>query len=225
MTLAAPQQLIDQFSRPPSSVTIYSPTSSAGPSHTSTAPTPSLSLLLGSHQLSHEPAAADFHDDEPTLPPAATFAPSLFVPLVGFHSLLPVIFQGLDHKYISAPGTASLKANGTTDFKAHNFIVLAIGKLSPFSPSWQTIFLHGDYIQSDRVQANTNGGLPIPLNKIPLGGRNSMLYSPFTTPMDEAGLTHLFTTLDKFAHACGFANHIRYTPPELRSEFYSLTLA
>jgi len=94
-----------------------------------------LSLLLGSHQLSCEPAAAGFHDDEPTLPLVATFAPSLFVPSVGFHSLLPVIFQGPDRKYVSASGTASLKANGTIDFKAHNFVVLAISKLSPFGPS------------------------------------------------------------------------------------------
>jgi len=101
--------------------------------------------------------------------------------MVVTHFLLSVIFQGPDCKYTSTSGTTCLKANGTINFKAHNFIILAIGKLSHFGLSWQTILLCGDYIWSDKVQANMNGGLPIPLNKIPSGGGMACSTCPLLT--------------------------------------------
>jgi len=95
LSSAAPWQLIGQFSQPPSSVTIYLPALLAGPSHVSSslAPIPSSSLSLGSHQLSCVPAHSDFHNDEPMLPLAATFAPLPFIESVGFHSVIDLTVE------------------------------------------------------------------------------------------------------------------------------------
>ncbi len=224
---AAPWQLIDRFSRPPSSVTIFSPASLAGPSHMSSslAPITGQPLSLGDHQLSHEPAFAGLHNDDPMLPPAVSFAPSPFYPSVGFHSLPPVLFMGPNWAYTITHGSCCLKPDGTIDLAAHAHIIWAVGELSPNGPSWSTILLRKDQLDNKPAHTAIHASIPIPLSKIPPGGRNSMLYSPIHDLTNKASLNHLFTLADRLTHAHRYVKRIQLTPPELRSEFHSLALA
>jgi hypothetical protein len=127
--------------------------------------------------------------------------------------------------YTVAHGSGCMKPDGTVDVEAHPLFVWAIGGLTPNGPSWTTVLLRQNQIDNEAAHMAMQAGVPLPLSKVPLGGRNGVLYSPVHDPTDEASLNRLFTTADRFTHARGFADRIRYTPPELRSEFHSLALA
>ena len=118
-----------------------------------------------------------------------------------------------------------MKPDGTINLAAHTHLVLAIGGLTNDSPLWTTILLRRDQLDNKDPCTAMQACMPIPLFKVPSGGRNSILYSPSANPVDEASLNCLFTTPGKLAHARGYAKCIWYTPLELCSEFHCLTLA
>src|SRR6266403_4817317 len=101
-----------------------------------------------------------------------------------------------------------MKPDGTINLAAHTHLVLAIGGLTNDSPLWTTILLRRDQLDNKDTCTAMQACMPIPLFKVPSGGRNSILYSPSANPVDEASLNCLFTTPGKLAHSRGYAKCI-----------------
>jgi hypothetical protein len=98
---------------------------------------------------------------------------------------------------------------------ANDRFVLAIGGLNDNRPTWTTILIHQEYFFTGNVQQAISEHLTLPIADLVVGGMNGVLISLEHDPTTEAALNHLFTLPLKRGHAAGYAEHIRFTPPEL----------
>jgi hypothetical protein len=161
----------------------------------------------------------DTHD-VPTLPMPA-YPPSPFIEPVGFHALLPVLYEAPDRSIVAADPTARLDANGNVDLDAHERYVLALGGIVNGQPAWRTMLIRKNHLRTAQAQTAMLARTPMPLTDLPSGGRNGVLISPENDPTTETEVTRLFARPDR---AKFYIERIRATPPELRPVFHSRAL-
>jgi len=138
-----------------------------------------------------------------------------FIKSVGFYASLPVLqFYGRHYE------CAAIDHAGTFDYSSP-FFVLADGQLTERGPSFITTLLWREFVQS--YEASIRAGIPLPVMDLILGGRNGVLISSHD-PTNEAGITALLTTPSRHAHAEGYIDCVRNTPPELREECHQKAL-
>ncbi|KAI0287759.1 hypothetical protein BC826DRAFT_1188804 [Russula brevipes] len=154
-------------------------------------------------------------------PPPAAFAPSPFLPTVGFHSLLPVIVQGEDKHLYAADSSAPLDATGGIDFSVYDRYVFAIGRWNGDQPAWTTTLVHRDFFLTPQAVTARSLHTLLPMSDVISGGRNGLLVSPASDPASEAAVESLFSNPRAGLYAAGYIERIRYTPPELRGDLHS----
>ena len=132
-----------------------------------------------------------------------------FIKSVGFYASLPVL-QFYGHRY----ECAAIDHAGMFDYSSP-FFVLADGQLTERGPSFITMLLQREFVQTH--EASIQAGIPLPIMDLILGGRNRVLISSHD-PSNEAGITALLTTPLRHVHAEGYIDHVRNTLPELREE-------
>jgi len=169
-------------------------------------PSPSEGADLAS-QMTDAISLAPLGDDRETATP--------FIKSVGFYASLPVLqFYGCRYK------CATIDHAGTFDYSSL-FFVLADGQLTECGPSFITMLLWREFIQSH--EASIRAGIPLPIMDLILGGRNGVLISS-CDPTNEAGITALLTMPSRHAHAKGYIDCVRNTPLELREECHQKAL-
>lgn len=150
---------------------------------------------------------------------APAFAQTPLADYVGFPSLLPVLFHR-DRVLTAAPNSGCLDANGRIDFRTHDRFVFALGGFSPDGqPAWTTTLVRREFFLTPHVQQSIALNLPLPITELIMGGRNGVLIAPNHDPITEEALDALFAT--PRGRAYGYAERIRYTPPELRGDFHT----
>jgi len=169
-------------------------------------PSPSEGADLAS-RMTDAVGLAPLGDDRETATP--------FIESVGFYASLPVLqFYGRRYE------CAAIDHAGTFDYSSP-FFVLADGQLTERGPSFITTLLRREFVQSH--EASIRAGIPLPVMDLILGGRNGVLISS-RDPTNEAGITALLTTPSRHAHAEGYIDRVRNTPPELREECHQKAL-
>jgi len=169
-------------------------------------PSPSEGADLAS-RMTDAVGLAPLGDDRETATP--------FIESVGFYASLPVLqFYGRRYE------CAAIDHAGTFDYSSP-FFVLADGQLTERGPSFITMLLRREFVQSH--EASIRAGIPLPVMDLILGGRNGVLISS-RDPTNEAGITALLTMPSRHAHAEGYIDRIRNTPPELREECHQKAL-
>ena len=150
------------------------------------------------------------------VPPGDDFESATpFIESVGFYASLPVLqFYGRRYK------CTAIDHAGRFDYSSL-FFVFADGQLTERGPSFITTLLRREFVQGH--EASICAGIPLPFMNIILGGRNGVLISP-RNPANEAGITALLTMPSRHAHAEGYIDRIRNTPPELREECHQKAL-
>ena len=165
-------------------------------------PSPSEGTDLASRMTDTVGLAPLGDDREPATP---------FIESVGFYTSLPMLqFYGHCYK------CAVIDHAGTIDYSSP-FFVFADGQLTECGPSFITMLLQREFIQTH--EASIQAGIPLPVMDLILGGRNGVLISS-RNPSNEAGITALLTTLSRHVHAEGYIDRIQNTPPELCEECY-----
>ena len=145
-------------------------------------------------------------DRKPTTP---------FIKSVGFYASLPMLqFYGCCYR------CTMINHAGMFDYSSL-FFIFADRQLTERSPSFITMLLWREFIQSHEV--SIRAGIPIPIMDLIFGGRNGVLISP-CNPSNEAGITALLTMLSRHAHTKGYINHIQNTLPELHKECHQKAL-
>jgi hypothetical protein len=159
------------------------------------------------------------------MPLAPLFVPMPIIAAIGFPALLPIIHYDDDRNTIAVPGSACIDTEGNVDFQAHPYIILATGGYdNNGAPAWRTTLIHCSQFITPQVISNRQNHLPMPLQGIILGGRNSVLILPKSNLKTEIELNKLFNQAKRHAQAAAYAEQIRYTPPELRREFHTCAL-
>jgi len=90
----------------------------------------------------------------------------------------------------------------------------ATGGLTDRSPSWTTTLVPREYLLLENPAKAIQLRLPLPLDKLIVGGRNGVLISQFD-PTTKDGITDLLMILRKHNCAVGYIDCIQNTPPEL----------
>ena len=138
-----------------------------------------------------------------------------FIESVGFYASLPILqFYGRRYE------CAAINHTGTFDYSSL-FFVLADGQLTERSPSFITMLLQREFIQTH--EASIRAGIPLPIMDLILEGRNRVLISS-RDPSNEAGITALLTTPSRHAHAEGYIDCIWNTLPELHEDCHQKAL-
>jgi len=138
-----------------------------------------------------------------------------FIESVSFYASLPVLqFYGPHYE------CATIDHAGMIDYSSP-FFIFTDGQLTERSPSFITMLLRREFIQT--YEASIQAGIPLPIMDLILGGRNGVLISS-RDPSNEAGITALLTMLSRHAHAEGYIDHVRNTPPELHEECHQKAL-
>jgi len=158
-------------------------------------------------QMTDAIGLAPLGDDHKTTTP--------FIKSVGFYASLPVLqFYGCLYE------CTVIDHAGTFDYSSP-FFVLADGQLTERGPSFITMLLQREFVQTH--EASIQAGIPLPIMDLILGGRNRVLISSHD-PSNEAGITALLTTPLRHVHAEGYIDHVRNTLPELREECHQKAL-
>jgi len=169
-------------------------------------PSPSEGADLAS-QMTDAVSLAPLGDDCETATP--------FIESVGFYASLPMLkFYGYRYK------CAAIDHAGTFDYSSL-FFILTDRQLTKCSPSFITMLLRREFIQSH--EASIRAGIPLPIIDHILGGRNRVLISS-CDPTNEAGITALLTTPSRHAHAKGYIDRVRNTLLELHEECHQKAL-
>jgi hypothetical protein len=153
-----------------------------------------------------------------------TFAATSIAPIVGFPSLLPVLYQAENRVLTAAPGTTILTGDGSVDLTAFPRYVLVIGGWIDGEPSWLTSLVRSEQMQTPAMRAAIEATFILPLSGIVTGGRNGVLISPHTDPNSEAAVEELLTNVRRHAHAVAYIDRVQYTPPELRDPIHQRAL-
>jgi len=130
---------------------------------------------------------------------------SSFIESIGFCALLPVLsYCRCQYKCLA------LTPSGDIDYSSLHFIYAdggATGRLTNCSPSWTTILVPREYLLLENPAKAIHLGLPLPLDKLIVGGRNRVLILQFD-PTTKDGITDLLMTLRKCNRIMGYINHI-----------------
>jgi hypothetical protein len=191
----------------------------------------SSSSALPAGDLIHRIADPVALGDAPSMPPpsAPAFAPTPIVPGMGFPSLLPVVHYGSSRETTVVQGTATTRPDGSVDMHAHPRFVLAIeGRDSATGgPAWTTLLVRREMLTSEAASRAREARVPLPLGGHPGGGRDGVLIAP-NDPKTQEAVDELFaaarTNTRAYGRAMAFVERIRYTPPEIRHEFYNRVL-
>ena len=169
--------------------------------------------------------------------PAPIAAPSsTFVEVLGFHSLLPVLY--FVNNVLTTPpphmtgsaavrrnGSSTILANGDIDLSAHPHYVLALSKRTQEGDLvWTTTLITCSYITSLPVMQCIDAEMPIPLGNLILGGRNGVLTSPQRDPTNDAMLDSLLENPEKQVHAEVYIKRIQFTPLEVHTDLHRRAL-
>ena len=126
---------------------------------------------------------------------------SPFIESVGFCTLLPVLLHcGRQYK------CSALTPSGDIDYSSLHFIYAdggATGGLTDRGPSWTTTLVLREYLLLENPAKAIQLRLPLPLDKLIVGGRNGVLILQFN-PTTKEGITELLTTLRKCNRAAGY---------------------
>ena len=192
-TVADPPQLLSRLAVP--STTTSSTTSlplGEPPQPSPVAPSPSAGVDLASRLT-----------DAVDLAPPDDASP--FIESVGFCALLPVLSHcGRQYE------CSALTPSGDIDYSSSHFIYAdggATGGLTDRGPSWTTTLVPREYLLLENPTKAIQLGLPLPLDKLIVGGRNGVLISQFD-PTTEEGITELLTTPRKRNRAAGYIDRV-----------------
>jgi len=144
-------------------------------------------------------------------------------PTMGFPSLLPILYADPERTIVSAPGSATLNAQGHVDLSAHTHFVFATGGFLDGSPAWTTTLMTSKHISSQSVQDAMKARMTIPFGKSITGGRNGVLIA-LCDPTSDDEVDQLFNNTDRYAYLKYYIDRVRFTPPELRGEVHTRAL-
>jgi hypothetical protein len=151
--------------------------------------------------------------------------PTPIIAAISFPALLLIIRYDDDWNTTTVPGSACIDTEGNVKFQAHPHFILATGGYDDNgAPAWHTTLIHHSQFITPQAFSNRQNCLPMPLQGITLGGRNSVLISPKSNPKTEAELNKLFNQAKRHAQAAAYMERIWYTPLKLRGEFHTRTL-
>ena len=158
-------------------------------------------------------------------PAPSIAAPTPFLEVVGFPSMIPVLIYGKDKSLIPVDGTTQLTADGKIEFDAHPHYVLAMGCIDANGyPQWCTSLVRRQHFLTLQAIAACAANTPLPLTGIVMGGRNGVLISPAIDPKNTEEIDNLLSDRSKQGKAAGYIDRVRFTPPELRNEEHSAAL-
>ena len=152
-------------------------------------------------------------------------APTPFLEVVGFPSMIPVLIYGKDKSLVPVDGTTQLIADGKIEFEEHPCYVLAMGHIDANGyPQWCTSLVCRQHSLTPQAIAARAANTPLPLTGIVMGGRNGVLISPAVDPKNTEEIDNLLSDKSKQGKAAGYIDRVRFTPPELRNEEHSAAL-
>jgi hypothetical protein len=140
--------------------------------------------------------------------------PSPFYESVGLMSLLPLLIYK-DRLLTVVPGSAITDERGNIKYQRNGRYVVA----TPNNDGWTTTLHKGSYFLEPTVQNNLEHRIPIPVVNIIRGGRDGVLVNERDPSTDEK-MEELLSDPSQHARAAGFAERVRFTPPELRSDVH-----
>jgi hypothetical protein len=163
--------------------------------------------------------------DTPVAPEHAPRPSPLPPRKLGFPALIPVIYCRADNSLCAPDGDVPAFPDGQLNFRAHARYVYTTGYTSPDGVlNYQTSLVRsGKFLTPEAIHAR-NSGSNMPLVGVILGGRDGALISPYKDPRTYQEVDALFSAPEKIRFARGYAERIRYTPPEMRGAVHSYAL-
>jgi hypothetical protein len=144
--------------------------------------------------------------------------PSPFYESVGLMSLLPLLIYK-DRLLTVVPGSAITDECGNIKYQCNGHYVVA----TPNNDGWTTTLHKGSYFLDPTIQNNLEHRIPIPVVNIIRGGRDGVLVNEHD-PSTDKKMEELLSDPSQHAHAAGFAEQVRFTPPELHSDVHQCAL-
>jgi hypothetical protein len=138
--------------------------------------------------------------------------PSPFYGSIGLMSLLPILVYK-DLQLTVVPSSAITDERRNIKYQHNGHYIVA----TPNNNGWTTTLHKGSYFLEPMVQNNLEHRIPIPVANIIRGGRDGVLVNERDPSMDEK-MEELLSDPSQHAHTARFAERVRFTPPELRSD-------
>ena len=158
---------------------------------------------------------------DPSIPTSTPIAP-----IVRFPSLLPVLYYDADGRMLAVPGTAHTDHTGNVDFSDERFVLADGGITADGLPNWSTTLVRRERLLTEQAVEAHAKHLRISAIGLIFGERNGVLISPDMDPQTDKQVEELFTSTNpkRRPHAAAYIEHVRYTPPELRTEVHQRAL-